>query len=121
MEFKFAGIDHVDVTAPEELQEETIAWYRDCLRLAELPTDRKGGRFAVGDQELHISIDPHNPPHTAHFCLLVENLKAIIDRLREGGSHIEQARDIPGRRRFYTRDPAGNRIEMASIDDEEEA
>jgi catechol 2,3-dioxygenase-like lactoylglutathione lyase family enzyme len=120
MDFEFAKIDHVDITAPEELQDEMSAWYRDRLGLEELPSDRNGGgRFAVGDQEVHISIDPHNPPHLAHFCLLVDNYDSVVARLREGGSHIEQARDIPGRRRFYTRDPAGNRIEIAMVTGQE--
>jgi catechol 2,3-dioxygenase-like lactoylglutathione lyase family enzyme len=115
MDFRLTGIDHVDITAPEELAEETTAWYRDRLGLEQLESDRPGGRFAVGDQELHITLDPHNPSERAHFCLLVENLEAIVTALREAGCHIEQARQIPGRRRFYTRDPAGNRIEIASL------
>jgi catechol 2,3-dioxygenase-like lactoylglutathione lyase family enzyme len=116
MDFMLVGIDHVAIAAPEELQEETVAWYRDTLGLEELPADGRGARFALGEQELHVSVDPHNPPRVAHFCMLVENHGAIVERLRENGSHIEQARDIPGRHRFYTRDPAGNRIEIASVD-----
>ena len=116
MDFRFTGVDHVDITAPEELAEETTAWYRDRLGLEQLDSDRAGGRFAVGDQELHITLDPHNPSEKAHFCLLVENFEAIVAALREAGSHIEQARQIRGRRRFYTRDPAGNRLEIASIE-----
>ena len=116
MGFELVKLDHVDITSPEELQEDVATWYRDCLGLEELDTDREGARFSVGDSELHISIDPHNPPHTAHFCLIVDDYDAVVERLRVAGCHIEQAREIPGRHRFYTRDPAGNRVEIASVD-----
>jgi catechol 2,3-dioxygenase-like lactoylglutathione lyase family enzyme len=119
MDFRLTGIDHVDITSPDELADETTAWYRDRLGLKQLDSDRPGGRFAVGDQELHITLDPHNPSEKAHFCLLVEDLDSVVSALREAGSHIEQARQIPGRRRFYTRDPAGNRVEIASLDERE--
>ena len=42
----------------------------------------------------------------------------IVERLRGAGCHIEQAGRIPGRRRFYTRDPAGNRLEIITMEDE---
>jgi catechol 2,3-dioxygenase-like lactoylglutathione lyase family enzyme len=116
MDFNLVKIDHVDITAPEELEEEMTAWYRDQLGLEQLESDRKGGRFKVGDQEIHITLDPHNTSEKPHFCLLVENYEAIVERLRRAGCHIEQAREIPGRHRFYTRDPAGNRIEIAAVD-----
>jgi predicted enzyme related to lactoylglutathione lyase len=64
-------------------------------------------------------LDEHNPPKTAHFCLVVDDFQSAVDRLRESGCHVEQAMPIPGRHRFYTRDPAGNRIEIMSYDGED--
>ncbi|MDQ4095061.1 MAG: VOC family protein [Actinomycetota bacterium] len=118
--FDFRGIDHVNITAPEELMDEVVQWYEVCLGLERLPKPpgtRPGGSwFQIGRQELHISIDPHNPPQTAHFGLVVSNFSEVINALREAGVHIEQASDLPGRHRFYTRDPAGNRLEIAHLD-----
>jgi len=119
MDFRLTGIDHVDITAPEDLVDEMTAWYRDRLGLQQLESDRAGGRFLVGDHEIHITPDPHQTSAKAHFCLVVEGFEAIVVALREAGCHIEQARQIPGRRRFYTRDPAGNRIEIASLEGQE--
>ena len=119
--FEVLGLDHVDVTAPVELQSEVLAWYRDCLGLDEIqrpPGVRpEGGWFRAGNQEIHISIDEHNPPKVAHFAIVVDNFDVAVERLRGAGYHIEQASSIPGRHRLYTRDPAGNRIEIMSFDE----
>ncbi len=115
------GVDHVSITAPEELLEEVATWYRDTLRLREIErpegTKHAGAWFEAGEQEIHLMQDPHNPPRQAHFALVVEDYSSMIERLRGFGCHIEQAASIPGRHRFYTRDPAGNRIEITSYDE----
>ncbi len=120
--FDVVRVDHVQVTAPDELVEETCEWYRTCLELEEITkpegTRPKGAWFRAGDQEVHVSVDEHNPHKTAHFGVVVRDFQAAIDRLRGAGCHIEQASTIPGRHRCYTRDPAGNRIEIASFDGE---
>jgi catechol 2,3-dioxygenase-like lactoylglutathione lyase family enzyme len=117
---RILGIDHVNVTTPEELESDVMEWYADVVGLERIdkpPGTRSGGSwFRVGDQELHVSIDPHNPPKTAHFGIVVDDFEEIVSRLRAKGCHIEQAGAIAGRRRCYTRDPAGNRVEIVSFD-----
>jgi catechol 2,3-dioxygenase-like lactoylglutathione lyase family enzyme len=124
-DFKVLGMDHVTITTPEELEDEVVTWYRSCLELEQLAKpegSRPGGAwFRVGSQEVHVSIDPHNPPQAAHFSLVVEDFDAAVARLRGEGCHIEQARTIPGRRRCFTRDPAGNSIEIVAFDYDEGA
>ncbi|HYP22602.1 MAG TPA: VOC family protein [Actinomycetota bacterium] len=119
--FDVVGLDHVEVTAPEELLDETCEWYRSCLELPELGkpegTRPVGAWFRAGDHEVHVSVDEHNPHKSAHFALVVTDFDAAVDRLRGSGCHLEQARSIPGRHRCYTRDPAGNRIEIVSFDE----
>ena len=119
--FEVLGLDHVDVTAPVELQSEVLAWYRDCLGLDEIqrpPGVRpEGGWFRAGNQEIHISIDEHNPPKVAHFAIVVDNFDVAVERLRGAGYHIEQTSCIPGSDCPYTRDPAGNCIEIMIVDD----
>ena len=122
-EFSVLGVDHVTVTTPEELEPDVVEWYRDCLGLESVPkpegTHGGGAWFRAGDQEIHVSIDPHNPPRSAHFGLRVSDFDAVIERLRQAKCHIEQARPIPGRHRCFTRDPAGNSIELVSVEEEE--
>ena len=111
------GIEHVTVTTPEELVDEVQRWYEDTLGLTVLanPDGSRGGRFQVGSQELHLLIDPHNPPKNAHFSLQVEDFEESVASLRAHGCHIEQAYEIPGRKRCFTRDPAGNSIEIVAL------
>ena len=120
-QFAVLALDHVNITAPEELEQEVVEWYESCLGLARLEKPQgarpKGAWFQIGDQELHISVDAHNPPQTAHLGLVVDSFETVVAKLRESGCHIEQAAAIPGRRRCYTRDPAGNRIEIASMEE----
>ncbi len=116
--FHVTGLDHVTVTTPAELEAEVVAYYWETLGLerVEKPsgTGPRGAWFRAGDQEVHVTVDPQNPLETPHFCLDVDDFDGVITQLRSGGFHIEQASEIPGRRRFFTRDPAGNRIEIAS-------
>lgn len=122
-EFRVMALDHVNVTAPQELEAEVVSWYESCLGLTRLPkpegTRPNGAWFRLGAQQLHVSVDEHNPPQTAHLGLLVDSFETVVERLRSAGCHIEQASTIPGRRRFYTRDPAGNRIEIAFLEEPE--
>jgi catechol 2,3-dioxygenase-like lactoylglutathione lyase family enzyme len=119
--FKVQGVNHVHITTPEELEDEVVEWYEDCLGLERLEkpegTRQHGAWFRAGDQQIHVSYDEHNPPKDAHFGLVVDDLNEVITVLRERGCHIEQAAIIPGRHRCYTRDPAGNRIEFLAFDE----
>ena len=116
-----AALDHVTVTAPEELSDAVVTWYRDVLGLE--PVDKPQGARAAGAWlragagEVHVSIAPQNPPEAAHFCLIVEDFDAAVETLRSAGCHIEQARVITDRRRFFTRDPAGNKVEISAWGD----
>ena len=114
------SLEHVTVTTPEELEEEVLGWYTDVLGLSrvEKPDGAKpeGGWFQVGDKQIHVLLDPHNPPKSAHFCLRVTDFDAFVANLRAHNCHIEQARELPGRKRCFTRDPAGNSIEIVAFD-----
>jgi muramoyltetrapeptide carboxypeptidase len=118
--FQVLGLDHITVTSPEELEQETIEWYQSCLGLRRVDkppgTSPSGAWLVAGDQEVHVAIDPHNPHREAHMALAVDDFDGVVEHLRATGCHLEQASTIPGRRRFYTRDPAGNRIEILAFD-----
>ena len=113
-------LDHVNVTTPEELEDDVLTWYREVLGLEPVGkpegTRSAGAWFAAGDAQVHVSVDPHNPPKTAHLALEVDDCAAVVERLRVAGCHVEQATEIPGRRRCYTRDPAGNRVEILAYE-----
>ncbi|MDQ3646420.1 MAG: VOC family protein [Actinomycetota bacterium] len=119
--FRILGVDHVTVTTPDELEADVVRWYEEGLRLEQIAkpegTRLRGAWFHAGPQQIHISIDEHNPDRTAHFGLVVDDFGAIVERLRELGCHIEQAPMIPGRKRCFSHDPAGNRVEIVAFDE----
>jgi catechol 2,3-dioxygenase-like lactoylglutathione lyase family enzyme len=119
--FRVLGMDHVNITAPEELHREVCDFYRETLGLGEMEkppgASPTSAWFEAGEGEVHVSVDPHNPPLRAHFGVVVDDFDAVVTDLRAAGMHIEQASAIPGRRRFYTRDPAGNRVEILAYDE----
>ena len=119
--YSVLGLSHVHITTPAELLEDVVKWYESCLGLRQIEKPEgarpEGAWLRIGPQELHVSVDEHNPPKAQHFALAVDELDAVISCLRDEGCHIEQARTIPGRRRFFTRDPAGNRIEVVKFEE----
>ncbi|MDQ4065737.1 MAG: VOC family protein [Actinomycetota bacterium] len=121
-EARVLGLEHVTVTTPEELEQEVVEWYERCIGLERIEkpegTNPSGAWFRVGDQQLHVLVDPHNPPKDAHYCLRVDDFDAFVGKLRDARVHIEQAAARPGRQRCFTRDPAGNSIEIVALEGE---
>jgi catechol 2,3-dioxygenase-like lactoylglutathione lyase family enzyme len=114
------SLEHVAITCPDDLVDDVIGFYEDVFGLQRLTKPEgarpKGAWLKLGVGELHISIDEHNPPKAAHFAIQVSDLDEAVTRLRNANCHIEQAAPVVGRKRFYTRDPAGNRIEVLTKD-----
>lgn len=122
MPFQVIGIDHVQVAVPKALEAECLAFYREVLRLAEIrkPEElhaRGGAWFQLGTVQLHIGVDPEASPRSRrHVCLLVTDLPAAKTITLARGVHIEEESEAEGLRRFFIRDPAGNRIEIGQRD-----
>jgi catechol 2,3-dioxygenase-like lactoylglutathione lyase family enzyme len=114
------AVDHVTVAAPRELEDAVVGWYSDALGLQRLPkpegTSSSGAWFRAGDSQVHVTIEPELAERVGHFGVVVDDFEVTVEHLRSVGSDIEEARPIPGRSRCYTRDPAGNTIEILSYD-----
>lgn len=114
------GFDHVQVAIPQTADGEARArwFYGEILGLPEIPkpdvlASRGGAWYRCGDLALHVGVDPdYAPPRKAHPAFLVRDLDAIRARLEEAACPIHTDAQIPGYRRFETRDPAGNRLEF---------
>jgi catechol 2,3-dioxygenase-like lactoylglutathione lyase family enzyme len=115
------GLDHVQVAAPPGCEREARSFYGELLGLPELPKPealRGGGGawFAAGAQELHVGVaDDFAPARKAHPGLRVDSdaaLDALAGALTTAGATVEWDDRIPGRRRFFTSDPWGNRLEL---------
>jgi catechol 2,3-dioxygenase-like lactoylglutathione lyase family enzyme len=116
------GIDHVQIAVPRALEGPCLAFYRQALCLPELEKPdhlkaRGGAWFQVGPTQMHIGIDPEaSPKSKRHICFLVRDLAQAKAAVLSRGVAIEDEGTAEGLRRFFVRDPAGNRIELGQRD-----
>lgn len=112
------GIDHVQVAMPAGDEERARGFYGGVLGLRELPkpealAGRGGVWFAVGEQQLHVGVDPaFAPQRKGHPALLVRDVAHLRGRLQAAGAPIVEDDLLPGYERIYTADPFGNRLEL---------
>jgi|SRR5437667_10338665 len=112
-------LHHVNVTVPNDLEAATKQFYGAVLGLEELPkpegTRKSGAWYQIGAVQLHLSIEDGADGllSARHVCFAVSDLDETQRRLQNARVEIiPDDRPIPGVRRFYVRDPGGNRIEI---------
>jgi catechol 2,3-dioxygenase-like lactoylglutathione lyase family enzyme len=114
------ALDHVQVMMPPGCEAEARAFYGGLLGLTEVekpePLRPRGGVwFAEG---IHVSGEEgFAAPRRAHPALRVDDLDALAARLAAAACSVEWDGRWPGVRRFSTRDPFGNRLELLSASD----
>jgi predicted enzyme related to lactoylglutathione lyase len=92
-------------------------FYADLVGLTEIERPQTmggvGAWFRAGSQELHVSEhEPFAPATKAHPAFEVEALDDLAARLEAGGAEVNWDERLPAARRFYSFDPAGNRLEF---------
>jgi predicted enzyme related to lactoylglutathione lyase len=109
----------VQVVVPPGGIDEAARFYGEVVRLE--PIERPasmggvGAWFQAGSQELHVSeYEDFAPARKAHpaFELAGADLDALAERLAAAGAEVLWDERLPGARRFYSSDPAGNRLEF---------
>jgi catechol 2,3-dioxygenase-like lactoylglutathione lyase family enzyme len=114
------GLDHVQLAAPAGCEAQARAFFGALLGLPEIdkpvPLRARGGVwFRCGAQQLHVGVeDPHRPAVKAHPGLSVGagELDELARRLVQAGAPVDWDVSLDPIRRFHTRDPWGNRIEL---------
>ena len=115
---QITAIDHVQMAVPRALEAECLAFYREVLGLSEIPKPealraRGGAWFQVGAVQFHIGVDAEpSPKSKRHVCFRVDDLAAARADVVAKGVVIEEEGVAEGLKRFFIRDPAGNRIEI---------
>ena len=118
------GLHHVQLAAPPGMEPEMREFYAGTLGLTEVPKPaalaaRGGVWFRAPGIEIHIGVeDGFRPARKAHPGILVRDLDALADRLRAAGHQVRPDDLLPGHRRFYADDPAGNRLEFLQAADD---
>jgi catechol 2,3-dioxygenase-like lactoylglutathione lyase family enzyme len=111
-------LQHVQIAAPPGSEASARAFFVDILGMIEVPKPpnlaRRGGIWLeLEGSELHVGIDPDfRPAEKAHPAFEVSDLDALRERLIARGVETWEDEVYPGRRRFYARDPFGNRLEF---------
>ncbi|MFL9815883.1 VOC family protein [Tolypothrix campylonemoides VB511288_2] len=111
------------MTSPAEKEDAMLFFYSQVLGLTKIPKPPEikafgGAWYSLGETQIHISLEknPSNETSRRHICYQVYNLNAFEEHLRGYGIEIlPDGNPIPECRRFFLRDPAGNRIEIAEF------
>ena len=97
--------------------DETARFYGEVVGLERIERPETlggvGAWFRAGSQELHVSeYEDFTPAAKAHpaFTLDGGELDALAERLGAAGADVRWDGRLPGARRFYSFDPAGNRL-----------
>lgn len=111
---QFTRLDHILVSIPEGKTTEARAFYSQVLGLSEIPGDHPGGAiwFQIADIQLHLREEAAGNMSLRHPAFEVKNLEAAKQELEQNEIPISYSSDIDGRKRFFIRDPFGNRIEL---------
>lgn len=120
MSFKFLGVDHVQLAAPDGGELEARRFFVDLLGWGEIPKPeplrkRGGVWFQCGTHQVHIGVQKDFVPATkAHPAFHVENIDTLREYLLQNNVKVidDDARADEGVKRFYLNDPFGNRLEF---------
>ena len=108
----------MQVAIPAGGEDEARAFYSGVLGFVEIdkPAElqaRGGAWFTIDDIELHVGVDDQfGPARKAHPAFIWDDIEALATQLSAGGYATEWDDLMPGRRRFYSRDPFDNRLEF---------
>ena len=115
---KVVGIEHVQLALPPGEEAAARAFYTGLLGIPEVAKPpglaARGGCWFEGvGVKVHLGVEADfRPARKAHPALLVDNLRAMAERLAAAGLAVTLDDPVEGRERCYVDDPFGNRIEL---------
>ncbi|WP_373355235.1 VOC family protein [Pseudoroseicyclus sp. CXY001] len=111
-------LDHVQIAIPEGGEALARGFWVALLGMEELAkpealAGRGGLWLRAGEAELHLGVEaPFAPAKKAHPCFAVPDLGRLAAALEAAGRPVRPDDSIQGRRRIFTEDPFGNRVEL---------
>ena len=117
-------LQHVSIPRPPGEKSAQLAreFYSGLIGLTEKSVPRSIAQldlvwFQIGEEtELHVFAEQDSPTTSGrHFCLNVSNIESIRQELVQGGYQPWNPEEIPGRPRFFCRDPFNNIVEFTQI------
>ena len=110
-------LHHVNLVVPPGSCADVARFYVEVFGLGVIDRPgslRPGGLWLAIDDatELHLSEKPGAVHPEQHLALVVDDLVEVRDRLAAVGAEWRDGDDVYGGGRGWTRDPAGNRLEV---------
>ncbi len=111
-------LDHIQLAMPVGAEEAARGFFGGLLGMSEeskpAPLASRGGCwFRSGSVIVHLGVEADfRPQRKAHPAFCRGDLDALATRLIAAGYPVSWDKALPDRRRFYTADPFGNRIEF---------
>ncbi|MDQ3627447.1 MAG: glyoxalase [Actinomycetota bacterium] len=111
-------LHHVQMSCPAGGEPAARAFYGEALGLTEVPKPavlaaRGGVWFRDPGVEVHVGVEVEfTRARKAHPAFAVADVDAVAQRVQTAGFPVAWDGDLPGYRRFYTADGAGNRVEV---------
>jgi catechol 2,3-dioxygenase-like lactoylglutathione lyase family enzyme len=111
-------LDHVQLAIPAGTENEADTFYVGLLGLTSIPKPAalagRGGRwYELGELQLHLGAETaFSPSAKAHVALRTTEFDALRSRLMNSGARVVDDDALEDVERFYTYDPAGNRLEI---------
>lgn len=114
-------LTHVNVSMPKGCEDIARAFYTGQLGLREIPKPeqmrvRGGVWFEAGGFDIHVSVEESHSGADVqrHFGIECANLDELRVKLNAAGVKTEEDKRAPWKR-FFVRDPFGNRIEIHEV------
>ena len=111
-------LQHVNVVVPPGATDAAVAFYTAVFSLERVPkpagTETASGAWLTlaGKQQIHLSERSGERHPDAHFAVVVDDFDGVLRRIAEADATWQAQAAVFGGRRGFTRDPAGNRIEV---------
>lgn len=111
-------IDHIQLAIPENSEPICRSFWINILGFEELEKpevlhNRGGAWFRYGNVEVHLGVEKNfHPAKKAHPAFAVTDIEAVAKALKTSNHKVLWDTTIANRRRFFTADPVGNRIEF---------
>lgn len=112
------SIDHIQLAMPPGREAQATEFFCSVVGFQEeekpIPLAGRGGCwFTSGGCKLHLGVEAEFVAQKkAHPAFLCSEIDALAARLEAGGHRVIWATEFEARRRFYTDDPFGNRLEF---------
>lgn len=116
------ALDHIQLAIPKGGEDQCRAFWAELVGLREIDKPealqtRGGLWFGLAGSELHLGVqEPFLPALKAHPGFRTTDITALAARFETADHDMVWDTKIMGRKRFFTKDPFGNRLEFLQED-----